>query len=241
MLHLTSETKTDMVPSNRMKPLQVPGEKLWNKSKQRKLNFQPPWETSRSFSCSFSGVRKPLPRPRRNMVRCAVVWPSGSWQTPETRRSVSVTPTFVPGMPSRRNAPALRAYLARITRNLALDRYNYNTAAQRSTALTDAFEELEPWIVTGQGDPETELDASELRRVLNGFLRRQSAEARVFFCAATGMERASGRLRKNVASAKQRLRHPCSAHGNGCARNWNRKGSDYESNSFSKMDERRGR
>ena len=27
----------------------------------------------------------------------------------------------------------------------------------------------------------TELDASELRRVLNGFLRRQSAEARVFF------------------------------------------------------------
>ena len=62
-----------------------------------------------------------------------------------------------------------------------MDRYNYNTAAQRSTALTDAFEELEPWIVAGQGDPDTELDASELRRVLNGFLRRQSAEARVFF------------------------------------------------------------
>lgn len=57
----------------------------------------------------------------------------------------------------------------------------------------------------------------------------------------TGMERASGRSRKNAVSAKQRLRHPCSAHGNGCARNWNRKGSDYESNSFSKMDERRGR
>lgn len=62
-----------------------------------------------------------------------------------------------------------------------MDRYNYNTAARRSTALTDAFEELEPWIVAGQGDPDTELDASELRRVLNGFLRRQSAEARVFF------------------------------------------------------------
>lgn len=76
---------------------------------------------------------------------------------------------------------SLRAYLARITRNLALDRYKYNTAAQRSTALTDAFEELEPWIATEQGDPDTELDASELRRVLNGFLRRQSAEARVFF------------------------------------------------------------
>ena len=76
---------------------------------------------------------------------------------------------------------SLRAYLARITRNLALDRYNYNNAAQRSSALTDAFEELEPRIVAGQGDPDTELDTSELRRVLNGFLRRQSAEARVFF------------------------------------------------------------
>ena len=62
-----------------------------------------------------------------------------------------------------------------------MDRYNYNTVAQRSTALTDAFEELEPWIVAGQGDPDTELDTSELRRVPSGFLRRQSAEVRVFF------------------------------------------------------------
>lgn len=76
---------------------------------------------------------------------------------------------------------SLRAYLARITRNLALDRYNYNTAAQRSTALTDAFEELEPWLTAGQGDPGEEIDTAELRRVLNGFLRRQSPEARVCF------------------------------------------------------------
>lgn len=76
---------------------------------------------------------------------------------------------------------SLRAYLARITRNLAVDRYNYNMAAKRSTALTDAFEELEPWLAEGRGDPDAELDASELRRVLNGFLRRQNTEARVFF------------------------------------------------------------
>lgn len=76
---------------------------------------------------------------------------------------------------------SLRAYLARVTRNLALDRYNYNTAAQRSTALTDAFEELEPWLPAECGDPEGAADAGELRRVLNGFLRRQSPEARTFF------------------------------------------------------------
>ena len=147
-----------------MKPLQVPGETLWNKSKQRKLNFQPPWETSRSFSCSFSGVAQRLLADPRDTEECVSDTYLRVWNAipPERPRS-------------------LRAYLARITRNLALDRYNYNTAAQRSTALTDAFEELEPWIVAGQGDPDTELDASELRRVLNGFLRRQSAEARVFF------------------------------------------------------------
>ena len=81
--------------------------------------------------------------------------------------------------PDRPNS--LRAYLARITRNLAVDRYNYNTAAKRSTVLTEAFEELEPWLTTRSGDPDDELGLTELRRVLNDFLRRQSAEARVFF------------------------------------------------------------
>ncbi|MGM9619474.1 MAG: RNA polymerase sigma factor [Oscillospiraceae bacterium] len=76
---------------------------------------------------------------------------------------------------------SLQAYLARVTRNLALDRCSYNAAAQRSTALTEAFEELEPWLVTGQGDPEAETDARALREVLNRFLRGQPPEARIYF------------------------------------------------------------
>ncbi|MGM9662750.1 MAG: RNA polymerase sigma factor [Oscillospiraceae bacterium] len=76
---------------------------------------------------------------------------------------------------------SLQAYLARVTRNLALDRCSYNAAAQRSSALTEAFEELEPWLVTGQGDPAAETDARELREVLNRFLRRQTPEARTYF------------------------------------------------------------
>ena len=76
---------------------------------------------------------------------------------------------------------SLGAYLARITRNLALDRYNYNAAKRRSTALTDAFEELEPWLPTEQGDPGDETESMELRRVLNGFLRRQTPESRAYF------------------------------------------------------------
>ena len=38
---------------------------------------------------------------------------------------------------------SLAAYVSRISRNTALDRYSYNHAGKRSSALTDAFEELE--------------------------------------------------------------------------------------------------
>lgn len=70
------------------------------------------------------------------------------------------------------------AYLARIARNLALDRYDYNTADQRSTALTDAFEELEACLPESRS---SQTEESVLRGFLNGFLRSQSPESRAFF------------------------------------------------------------
>lgn len=76
---------------------------------------------------------------------------------------------------------SLRAYLARITRNLALDRCSYHAAACRTTALTEAFEELEPWLPSSDGNPEAALDAQALRTVLNDFLRSQRPEARTYF------------------------------------------------------------
>ena len=75
----------------------------------------------------------------------------------------------------------LRAWLARVTRNAALDRSKYNAAACRGSALAQAFEELEPWLPTEEGDTQAALDAEELRKVLNGFLRAQPPEARRFF------------------------------------------------------------
>ena len=76
---------------------------------------------------------------------------------------------------------SLQAFVARIARNLALDRYAYNTAAQRNSALTDAFEELEPWLPDPEGDPGYTVDAQSFRTALNKFLRRQTVEARTFF------------------------------------------------------------
>lgn len=75
----------------------------------------------------------------------------------------------------------LSAWLARVARNAALDRIRYNAAACRSSALTEAFEELEPWLVAVEGDPQKALDEKEFRHMLNGFLRTQSPEVRQFF------------------------------------------------------------
>lgn len=80
-----------------------------------------------------------------------------------------------------KNPDSLRAFLARITRNLALDRYDYNTSAQRNTALTQAFEELEPCLIVKRGELEAELDSSEIKRILNRFLRNQTQESRTLF------------------------------------------------------------
>ena len=76
---------------------------------------------------------------------------------------------------------SLRAYLSRITRNAALDRYSYNTAGLRCTALTEAFEELEPWLPASAEGPDAIADRQVFRQVLNDFLRAQPREARTFF------------------------------------------------------------
>lgn len=76
---------------------------------------------------------------------------------------------------------SLCAYMARVARNLALDRYSYNSASQRNSALTAAFEELEPWLPAHVGDPDSTAENLYFRHVLNDFLRTQSSEARRFF------------------------------------------------------------
>lgn len=76
---------------------------------------------------------------------------------------------------------SLKAYLSRIARNLALDRYSYNTAACRSSGLTQSFDELQPWLPAFDSDPERMVEAEHIRQVVNDFLRGQSQESRRFF------------------------------------------------------------
>ena len=72
------------------------------------------------------------------------------------------------------------AYLSRITRNTALDRYSYNRAEKRSTALTDAFEELEGSLAASF-DVEQIAQAKDFHRFINDFLLSLKKENRIFF------------------------------------------------------------
>lgn len=76
---------------------------------------------------------------------------------------------------------SLIAYLSRIVRNLALERYSYNNAQKRSTSLTSAYEELEDFLPTAHDDVAARVDEKLFHEFLNGFLAEQSTEARVFF------------------------------------------------------------
>ena len=75
---------------------------------------------------------------------------------------------------------ALGAFLARIARNLALDRYTFNNAEKRASALTEAFEELEPCLA-GADDAQRGAEAAEFNAWISAFLRAQTKENRVFF------------------------------------------------------------
>jgi len=80
-------------------------------------------------------------------------------------------------IPPKRPDP-LEAFLNRVTRNLSINRHDYNKAQKRDSALTVAFMELND----GLPDPkETVTDEMAFRDFINRFLRSQSREARRYF------------------------------------------------------------
>ena len=64
----------------------------------------------------------------------------------------------------------LRMYLAKITRNLAIDKYRNNTAQKRGgTTISAVLDELEECIAS-VGDVEQEMNVQQLGYVINSFL-----------------------------------------------------------------------
>ena len=67
-----------------------------------------------------------------------------------------------------------------VTRRVALDRCDYNRAAQRRSDLTVAFEELESCL-SSEDSAVRALEQEDFRRVLNGFLRKLTRQSRTYF------------------------------------------------------------
>ena len=104
----------------------------------------------------------------------------------------------------------LDSFLARIARNTALDRYDYNTAGMRSSDLSLAYEELADYLPTG----EQETDSAEFRSFINRFLRELPKETRVMFVrrywygeSVSEIARACGCGEEKVKSALFRTRN----------------------------------
>lgn len=73
-----------------------------------------------------------------------------------------------------------RAYLARIARNTAFNRYDYLSASKRNPNVTVLLSELEECI-PAEYNIEHELESSFIRNALNEFLGRQEPEKRKIF------------------------------------------------------------
>ena len=72
------------------------------------------------------------------------------------------------------------AFVGKITRNLALKKYEYCTAAKRNPNVALSLSELEE-CVSGRESVEEELENKRIETVISDFLERQEEEKRIIF------------------------------------------------------------
>lgn len=75
----------------------------------------------------------------------------------------------------------LQNFLARITRNLSLNRLKYLLAQKRSFDAVDLFSELDDCVPAPQGDPGENCDAEQIGASINSYLRSISNLDRAVF------------------------------------------------------------
>ena len=105
----------------------------------------------------------------------------------------------------------LQLFFGRITRNLALDRYDYNNAQKRNARLETAMDEYWECISNGETLPEDEL---LLKDLINRFLESLDKKTRIVFlrryyyvCSAKEIARSMGLSESNVNVILHRTRN----------------------------------
>lgn len=97
----------------------------------------------------------------------------------------------------------LSAYLCKIARRLALDRYDYNTAAKRGSTLP--LEELEECLAAS-GCAEDRLTENTLAELLNGFLSRSDYNTRVIFMRRFWFGESISDIAKNLHASESMIK-----------------------------------
>lgn len=110
----------------------------------------------------------------------------------------------------------LSAFISRITRNLALKKYEYISAAKRNPVAITSLEELED-CVSGTNSVESEVESRYIESTLDKFLWRQGEEKRNIFirrywyfdsiesiCKSTGFSQS--KVKSMLYEMRQKLR-----------------------------------
>lgn len=99
------------------------------------------------------------------------------------------------------NRPSIfKAFLAKITRNLALDKYDSKNAQKRDNSMDLVYEELEDCIPTNS--MENEIEYNELVKELNIFLENLPKEKRVVFLERYWYMSSIKDIAKNISKKK---------------------------------------
>lgn len=106
----------------------------------------------------------------------------------------------------------LLTFVAKIVRNVSVNRYRHNLTAKRSCSYTVALEELENCLADVH-TVDGEMESAELARIIEGFLQTLSRENRVIFMrryyfsgSIRDIASLTGLSEKNVAVRLTRIR-----------------------------------
>lgn len=115
------------------------------------------------------------------------------------------------------------AFISRITRNLALKKYEYLSAAKRNPAAVSSLEELED-CVSGTDSVESEVEREHIESTIEQFLWRQKEEKRNIFirrywyfdsiesiCRSTGFTQS--KVKSILYELRQKLRKHLESEG----------------------------
>lgn len=110
----------------------------------------------------------------------------------------------------------LQAFLGKITRNIALNRYDYDRAEKRSQTVSRIGDEF--WECVPANEPSMEND-TVIRELINGFLRTLSSEQRIVFvqryfylCPVREIAKLRGMTENHVKVTLHRLRERFKAY-----------------------------